>query len=632
MRRIISLSFALLLCIAPNIIAQSLPNLSTFCDSLFQVGLDEKQLPGGAVTVVENGHVLFTKAYGFADSEKQIRVDANVTLFQIGSVGKLLTAIAVLQQIEQGRLQLDHDVRDYLGDFPLDNRFTSKITLRHLLTHAAGFDDRVIGYAARTKDELQTLEAHLRDRMPQRFQDAGVSINYSNYSYGLAGLIVEKVSGQTFTEYVRQHILTPLEMKASTYDLPASAEENPIYANGYTKRGESFGAQPRFYTHVKPAGGLSASAAEMANLMVMLLNRGVYNGQRILHAESLTLILTRQFSNHPQLRGYTLGFEEQNFGGEFALSKGGQTLGFVSVLLLFPHRQLGLFVTSNIGSDDFVENFVQAFTRTFIAPAPAKHENVIVQNLGRFAGVYRNSRHNHHTVEDLIALFRDNARVWRAGEDTLAVFANGVTRHYQAIAPNHFQNVNDPDDVVLFWENARGEIDGLYRSVYFAGISVPATYQRVAWHSTPVMANEFFLSFLPAYLMSYLLFPILLGGVLSIRFFKKDFLRHQPLPYWAHVGGVLFAALATVYGFGYIAKMNQAGTALVFGVPDSLRPLNFIPFVMIALLPLLLYFAITIWRERRGHFLSRLYFSGFVLAAMVFVGFLYQWHFVGFEY
>ncbi len=623
---------ALLLSFVRSTPAQSLSDIPVFCDSLFQIGLNAKQLPGGAVTIVENDRVLFTKAYGLADLEKQSAPHIATTLFQIGSVGKLLTAIAVLQQVEQGRLHLDNEVRDYLGDFPLDNSFKSKITLRHLLTHAAGFEDRVIGYAAATKAEQQTLEAHLRARMPRRFQDSGISINYSNYSYGLAGLIVEKVSGQPFIEYVRQHILTPLEMHASTYDLPASAEENPAYAKGYRKSGEHFIAQPMFYTHVKPAGGLAASVAEISHLVLLLLHSGLYDGRQILQRESVELLLARQFSDHPQLRGYTLGFEEQNFGGALAVSKGGQTLGFVSVLLLFPQQRLGLFVTSNTSSDDFVESFVQAFVRTFAAPVAAKHEEVVATNLARFTGVYRNSRYNHHTVEDLIALFRDHARVWSVAEDTLAVFANGVTRHYLPFAPTRFKSVDDPSNEVMFKENGGGEITGLYRSAYFAGISVPTTYEKVAWHSTPELANEFFLSFLPAYLMSYLLFPLLLGAVFLLRLFKKDFLQHKPLPRWAHVLGLLSAALATLYGFGYIAKLNQAGATLVFGVPAGLRALNLIPFMLIALLPFLCYGAVKIWRERRGQLLTRIYFSGFALAALVFVGFLYQWHFVGYRY
>jgi CubicO group peptidase (beta-lactamase class C family) len=630
-----ALLFGLLLCTVGNAHAQAVFEIPAFCDSLFQFGLNEKQMPGGAVAVVENNRVLFTKSYGFADWEKQSLAHPDTTLFQIGSVGKLLTVIAVLQQVDQGKLELDNDVRAYLDDFPLDQKFSSPITLRHLLTHSAGFDDRVIGYAARTKAEFQSLETHLRARMPRRFQDSGISINYSNYSYGLAGLIVEKVSRQPFTEYVRQHILAPLEMNAATYDLPTRANENPAYATGYAKRGESFEAQPLFYTQVKPAGGLSASASDMAQLLLMLLNDGAYHGQEILRRESLDLMLARQFSNHAQMRGYTLGFEEQNFGGEFAVAKGGQTLGFVSALLVFPQRKLGVFVTSNTSADDFVENFVRAFAHKYIAaqaPSVAMTDGSVALELDRFSGVYRNSRHNHHSVEDLIALFRDNARVWSVRNDTLVLFVNGVTRKYRPVAARTFQNLNDTGDYLVFRENAAGKIDGLYCSLSFAGLSVPATYEKVAWHSTPVAVNEFFLSFLPVYLMSYLLFPFLLGGILGVRLLKKDFLKSKPLPRWAHGAGMSFGALSTLYGFGYIAKLNHAGAALVFGVPESLRVLNFIPFVLVLLLLGLIYFAVKIWRERKAHLIARFYFSGFVMAGMLFAGFLYQWHFVGFRY
>lgn len=611
--------------------AQELSNIAAFCDSVFQTGLDEQLMPGGAVAIVAGDRILFAKGYGYADLKNKRRVDVDSTLFQIGSVGKILTAAAVLQLTEQGKLNLDRDIRTYLNDFTLDSTFRSTITLRSLLTHSAGFDERVIGYAAKMQEEIEPLKEHLRNRMPARFQETGVSISYSNYSYGLAGLLVEKASGLSFTDYVRQHILVPVEMKMSTYKLPATADEIPHFAKGYRKGTAGFVEQPIFYTHVKPAGGLSSTAMEMAHLMQMLLADGMYRDRQILSSASIQLMRERQFSNHPQIPGYTLGFEEQMIAGEFAVGKGGGTLGFASAMLLFPKPSIGIFVTSNRGSDDFVERFIQAFVQTYFQASTAtaiSSENQIAPNMRLFLGTYRNNRYNHHTIEDLFSLFRDNAIVGGMPDRTLALFTGGKTRQYLPIEERIFQNVNEPNDLLVFHENRRGEVIGLYCNNNFAGLSVPASYEKVSWYATPVFVNEFFLSFLPVFLISYLLFPIILGAIFLARLVRKDFLKGKSLPIWIHALGLPIAVLTVIYGFGYIARLNHLGLELIFGVPNSFQKMRYIPYLFAGLATALMIYTIVVWRRRAGLLFARVYLTGFVVAALVFLWFLQQWHFL----
>jgi CubicO group peptidase (beta-lactamase class C family) len=180
--------------------AQDKTTMADFCDSLFKSGLDEKMIPGGIVSMVKNGKILLAKGYGHADIESRIPVQADHTLFQIGSVGKVLTAMAVLKLVDRGALNLNEDIGTYLDDFSLTEFLQSPVTLKHLLSHTAGINERVIGYAARTSKDVQGLEQHLEERFPKFFQEPGKSISYSNYGYALAGLIVERVSKMPFVQ------------------------------------------------------------------------------------------------------------------------------------------------------------------------------------------------------------------------------------------------------------------------------------------------------------------------------------------------------------------------------------------------------------------------------------------------
>jgi CubicO group peptidase (beta-lactamase class C family) len=616
--------------------ARDYSTLTDFCDSLFSSGVKQKMIPGGAVSVVQNGKILIAKGYGYADVENQIPIQANRTLFQIGSVGKVLTAIAVLKLVDNGDLNLDEDIRTYLADLSFIKYFKSPVTLRHLLTHSAGINERVLDYAARTSKDIQTLEQHLEERFPKFFQEPGESISYSNYGYALAGLIVEKVSKISFAQFIDEHILSPLQMHQSTYLLPKDDKVKSNHAKGYRLVRESFIEQPIFYTHTSPAGGLNSTASDMSNLIRMFLNEGIYQDKTILEKESIDFVLSRQFSNHPKLLGYTLGFEEQNIKGYFAVAKGGGTLGFISLLLLIPEKQIGVFITTNVRSDDFIELFVKKFTDEFIQPRTeesfiTKIEPVV--DLKRFEGVYRNTRYNHHkSIENLLSLFRDRLTVKVTSKGFLTYFPSGNNREYKPVSQLVFQDRNNIHDFIVFKEDQKGKIDGLYINTTFSGMSVPQSYEKVPWFSTPNFINEFYLSLVPMYLLSYILLPLVWLFLLIVRLKKKDFLRSKSMPRAAHLSAFLFALLSIIYTFGYIARLNNSGSSLIFGVPDELIKLNYIPFVLVVLLFPINYFTFRSWSKKSGILLGRLYYSIYLLFSLIFVIFLYKWNFIGFHY
>ncbi len=622
----------ILVCSFSSLNARDDGRIAHIADSLFNVGLTEKMLPGGIVSVVRNDTILFSKGYGLANVENNIPVNAGQTLFQIGSVGKVLTAMAVLKLVESGALNPDADIREYLTGLSLTASFQSPVTLRHLLTHTAGINEQVIGYAARSAADVKPLEKYLEENFPGFFQSPGKSISYSNIGYALAGLIVQRVSGMPFPDFLNTQIFAPLRMERSTYLLPDNPANSPNYAVGHYPTREGFVEQEPIYTHPKPAGGLNATAADMANLMAMFLNNGRFMGEKVLSEKSLDLLLQRQFSNHPDLTGYTFGFEEQRINGFPAVAKGGQTFGFTSALLLVPAQNCGVFISVNIRSGKFVELLLEHLTRELLpaqnTPTLATAPQIAI-DLNRFAGAYRSNRYNHDSIENLFALFRDNLTFQIDSEGYLSCYRSGSYQQYEALSPLTFRNREDSDDLLVFKEDDAGNINAMYFNGTFAGISLPQSYEKVAWYSAPHFVNEFFLSYVPMHLLLYLLFPLVWLAIKAIQLKKKDFLQGKSLPLPAHLSAFLFGILAIVYAFKYIAPLNHLGLELLFGVPDAFIKFSYIPFLLLLLLIPLGYFTYKMWGEKVGGLIGRLFYTSYFVVAIIFTGFLQHWGFLG---
>ena len=211
----------------------------SFCDSMFLQGVEQALIPGGIVSIVSSDSFMYTKGYGYANYVSQTPVNASSTLFQLGSVGKAFTAISVLQQVDEEKIDMYGNVNNYLSDWKIKNNHKKIITPFHLLTHTAGFNEKFIGYMSRSEQDIEPLNEHLSEKMPSTFQGAGVEINYSNYGYALAGLLAERTAKTPFIQYINDRIFNPLGMNNTTYYLPDNYQDHLNYARGYELR-ESF--------------------------------------------------------------------------------------------------------------------------------------------------------------------------------------------------------------------------------------------------------------------------------------------------------------------------------------------------------------------------------------------------------
>ncbi len=341
---------------APAVTPSAAPALTKadvdlWLDGYMPYALRVGDIPGAVVTVVKDGQILTTRGFGYADRDKKTPVDPYKTLFRPGSISKLFTWTAVMQQVEAGRIDLDADVNRYL-DFKIPPRHGQPITTRQLMTHTAGFEEVVKELIFYGKSEPE-LGAYVKNHLPKRIFDAGVTPAYSNYGTALAAYIVERVSGERFNDYLDRHVLGPLKMANTTFRQPLPANLAGTDATGYDKPGKpSKGFE---IVGPAPAGSASSTGADMGRFMIAHLQGGELDGQRILSPETARLMHDSPTSkvNPRSLIGpldrMELGFFQTSINGRYVIGHLGDTEGFHSSLHLYMNENVGLYLSVNSG-------------------------------------------------------------------------------------------------------------------------------------------------------------------------------------------------------------------------------------------------------------------------------------------
>src|SRR5688572_10334320 len=194
----------------PATAALTAADVEAWLDGFVPYALQTADIAGAVVVVVKDGQVLAQKGFGYSDVAARKPVDPNLTLFRPGSISKLFTWTAVMQLVEQGKLDLDTNVNTYL-DFKIPERDGGPVTLRHIMTHTAGFEEQVKELMGVEGEINPTLGEHLREWVPNRIFAVGTTPAYSNYATALAGYIVERAAGVPFDDYLDEHIFKPLD-------------------------------------------------------------------------------------------------------------------------------------------------------------------------------------------------------------------------------------------------------------------------------------------------------------------------------------------------------------------------------------------------------------------------------------
>ena len=272
--------------------------------------LDENQIPGASVALVEKDRTIWAGGVGKADVAGGVDVTAN-HLFRIGSISKSFTALAVLHAVEDGLLDLDTPVRDLAPEVGFTNRWerTHPVTVATVMEHTAGFDDIHFREYAKVDDPEITLAEGLAYNPGSRVSRwrPGTHMSYSNSGPAIAAYVVEQITGIAFEDYVREHVFDPLGMERSTFHFPRNAA---LLAKGY----QADGVREARYDHiiVRPSGGLNSSSREMARYLRMMINRGTLDDVRLLAPETITRMETPTTTLAARA-GFTYGYGLGNF-------------------------------------------------------------------------------------------------------------------------------------------------------------------------------------------------------------------------------------------------------------------------------------------------------------------------------
>lgn len=325
-------------------------DLETWLDGVLPSLLEREGIAGAAVSVVAGGEILGEYGYGHADTGVQtgvvVPVDPESTLFRVGSITKMVVGTVAIRLADDGLIDLDAPIAGYL-DFELPTRFDTPITMRHLLGHVAGFEERLRDAFLPEGAALPPLRDVVSGDPPQQIAEPGTVPAYSNYGVSLAGYILTRVSGETFEDLVQQHVLTTAGMRHATLAQPPSANAS----QGYRDRG----SPPEQFEVVRetPAGALSATASDMSAFMVALLTR---DGSGLLEPGGLE----RMMEPAPTVPGLAngpvpgVGLYALHRNGHRVVGHGGDTRVFHSELELYPDEGVGLFIalnSSGVGAD-----------------------------------------------------------------------------------------------------------------------------------------------------------------------------------------------------------------------------------------------------------------------------------------
>ena len=539
-------------------------DFETFLDALIPSQLRNRNIAGAVVSVVKEGQVLFQKGYGYADVEEKKPVLPDQTLFRPGSISKLFTATAVMQLVEQGKLDLDRDVDDYL-DFPIPKTYPEPVTLRQLLTHTGGFEETLKNLFVAHENDIKPLRTYLVNEMPARIFPPGKIPSYSNYGFTLAGYIVERVSGEKFERYIENHILKPLGMNNSTFDQPLPPQLAPQMSKGYL----SAAKKPRDFEFVQaaPAGSLTTTAADMTRFMLAFLQDGAVDGVSILKPETVRQMETREFEFHPKLPGLGITFMEYLIDPVRIIAHGGDTVYFHSDMILVPDAHLGYFLSYNSlgknvggGRGEVWRSLVNRYFPSAGQPTIDVDPDTAKSDGRAITGFYNGTRRGETTFLSILAL-ADQPKVSADKEGVLQIEGmknqSGELKRWREITPLIYREV-DGLEKIGFRRDASGAVGEM--------LPFPAIYegQRVPSYASKSVIGFLIGGSLLLALLTVLLWPV--AVIIRKRYQRPLFntKSDRMLYFFSRIvclGGVLFVLARTVIlsqGLEHIVLLGDA--------------------------------------------------------------------------
>ena len=319
----------------------------------------QKGIPAISVALVSGNRVLWARGFGWADSLAGTAATAN-TVYRVGSVSKLFTDIAILRLVEQGRLNLDTPIQQYLPDFHPVNPFGGSITIRSLTAHRSGltrespvghyFDDTGVTLA----QTVASLNSTTLLRKPLTYAA------YSNAGIAVLGYVLERQEKQSFYPYLKQALLEPMGLTQSAFEPLPAIKARLARAYMWTVDGRRTEA-PTFQLGIGPAGSMYTTVLELSRFLSILFNGGATpEGTRILSRATLDTMWTPQFAAPGATSRFGIGFALGKLDGHRTVGHGGAIYGFATTLLALPDDSIGVVVTATLDGVNTVTDRIGA--------------------------------------------------------------------------------------------------------------------------------------------------------------------------------------------------------------------------------------------------------------------------------
>lgn len=412
-----------------------------FVDGIVSRSLDNDNIAGAVVSVVQGGRTILLKGYGVSSLTPRRPVDPSATRFRIGSIGKTFTWIEVMKLAESGQLNLYAPINSYL---PAENRipdqgFKKPIRMIDLMAHSAGFEDLIFGHLfTKSPETLVSTAEYLRRHRPNRVREPGVASSYSNYGAVLAGFVAARLAGHgDYPTAIERDILMPAgmtrtlvrEIYPARAGLPAplNPKERATLSKDFFYDGENLVERPgEFITPIAPAGIIYSTGADMARYMKILLSDGeLENGGRVFGPQAAAAFRTPIQQLPSGFNGWPHGFFTQSLpGGYTSVGHNGATMYATSNMVLVPALDLGIFVNANTQTSD---SLTAALPRLIVEHfyAPDDHiaragNSALVSQAHRFEGTYLLSRRAYSKLEGFLGLL--------TSQSTVTVDRKGVLR------------------------------------------------------------------------------------------------------------------------------------------------------------------------------------------------------------
>jgi CubicO group peptidase (beta-lactamase class C family) len=324
--------------------AQLDTKLTPFIEQVMQA----YDLPGFAVGIVKDNEVVYARGFGYKNIGTKEPV-TTTTLFHMASISKPFVATAVMQLVEQGKIDLDVPVTTYLPYFKLDDERYTDITIQQMLSHISGMPDVEDYEWDNPQYDEGALERYVRSLTDKKMRfDPGKKYAYSNMAFECLGDVIAKVSGMSFADYEKKYILDPAGMKESTFLKPENLPDN--WASGHLRTTHTFAWKGYPYNRMHgPSSTLHSNAIEMCNWAIINMNRGTLAGQKILEPASFDLLWKPWFKIGAEDSEDAVGLSWflGSHKGKKTISHGGGDTGFNTYLILLPARSAAVVVLCN---------------------------------------------------------------------------------------------------------------------------------------------------------------------------------------------------------------------------------------------------------------------------------------------